>query len=881
VPRRPAVIETIAIAEPELQPTINLPVISTPFIGREKELTDIANLLTNAECRLLTLVGPGGTGKTRLAIQVASQLIANFESGIYFISLAPLETIDAIIPAIARAVQFSFRTLSNDPRPPEDALAQLVCYLRQKHLLLVLDNWEHLVAGSNLASSLLSEVAGIKILATSRERLNLKEEWVYDVRGLAYPTSSHSQYLDHYSAIQLFIQTAQRQRSGYQPDSTEIQCIAEICRAVQGMPLAIELAASWIRTLACQEIARQVSLNLDFLATTQRDLPERHRSLRAVFDHSWNLLSDEERAIYTRLSVFQGGFTLDAAADVAQSPFPALAALVDKSLLNRTSTGRYELHEMLKQFVTQHLVENKEEYRKTRDRHFDYFNKWLVHYWRALTGAGQRKAIDEIQVEFENLRKAWDWGIQCQEWGRMIPFSRVMFLFMDISGKMSYGIEDFRNGLKKVRMLAPVYPEDKELQYFFAILLGYNRTHLMTMDWYEKALELEREMYQLIKDLPPSSERAFALLLINFGRETQPLEEALANVQSSERIFEQNEDVFSRALALGDWAGMVYYGTPGGSDEAVILFEKALQILKASGDFWATTITLNGLARVRNNRGEYERSRELLLEALKIYQEIGDEWRAVDVNFSLGQNATWTGDYDKAREYFKNNLDFVQRMGYPIYYASNLDCLGYIEFLSRNYDEALRYYQESLTIYQKAEEDRGIAITYNNLGDIAKAQGDYHLARRYFEDANRLLTDDMDIWIRSIIIKNLGKIRFIFHEYSQAEFYLRKALNLSRRIDRIPDILDVYVTLAQIQALRGQVEKALRVLALVRVHYATTADLRVEAENQFLRLATQLEEEMVDRLRREGERLDISTVLVEDARQDKVERRYKDSGWLV
>ena len=310
------------------QPRTNLPLPASLFVGREAEIVGLTDLLQDPGCRLLVLVGLAGIGKTRLALQVAHNQLDRFPHGVFFISLAPLTSPDMIVTNIGTAIGFQFHEASE----PQE---QLLRYLREKQMLLVLDNFEHLIEGAGLISAILQAAPGIQILVTSRERLNLQGEWVFEVEGLPHPPSSEEgspEQVEMYEAVQLFLQNALRVHPAFRLNEENRKWVVRICQLTEGMPLAIELAAAWVRVLSCQQIAQEIERSLDFLKASARDLPERHRSLRAALDHSWNLLSVEEQMVFKRLSVFRGGFRREAAQNAAGPAW--------KSLLH-SSTSRY------------------------------------------------------------------------------------------------------------------------------------------------------------------------------------------------------------------------------------------------------------------------------------------------------------------------------------------------------------------------------------------------------------------------------------------------------------------------------------------------------------------------------------------------------------
>jgi predicted ATPase/DNA-binding SARP family transcriptional activator len=382
----------------------NLPAQPTPFLGREKELADIARLLEDPSCRLLTLVGPGGIGKTRLVLQSAAENARAFPHGVYFIPLAPLSSADLIAPTISNSLRLPFHGGA-------DPTVQLLNHLREREMLLVLDNLEHLLEGIGLLVEILQSAPGAKLLVTSRERLNLQWEWPLEIQGLRFPENGESIAIEDYSAVQLFLQSARKTHVGFSLSEEEKPFVIRICQFLEGLPLGIELAAAWTQVLSCREIAHEIERNLGFLTTSLQDVPERHRSLRAVFDHSWNLLSDEEKSVLSKLSAFRGGFRREAAERVIGASLPLLLALVRKSFLRRSSTGRYEMLEVLRQYAEEKLRETPQERDKTHHRHCEYY-AWFLHQREAhLKGERQKEALEEIGEEIENVRAGWQWAI--------------------------------------------------------------------------------------------------------------------------------------------------------------------------------------------------------------------------------------------------------------------------------------------------------------------------------------------------------------------------------------------------------------------------------------------------------------------------------------
>src|SRR5690349_19156110 len=381
----------------------NLPLPRTSFVGRASELEAIDRLLEDPGCRLLTLVGPGGAGKTRLALEAAARRVDRYPHGVHFVPLASVASPDFLAPALAESIQFSV----DGAHSGFSAQEQLLDYLSERSTLLVLDNFEHLVERSGLLNEVIERAANVELLITSRERLNLQSEWAFDVEGLGLVEDDQGSG----SAVRLFVERATQVQPNFSLDDAGYSQAARICRLVDGMPLGVELAASWVSALSAAEIADEIEANIDFLATSMRDVPERHRSLRAAIDQSWRLLTDEQRGAFSRLSVFHGSFDRSAAAAVTGADLRLLSELVAKSLLRRPDFGRFELHELLRQYAAEQLRSSPAEEADARERHARHYATMLLEREEALLGSELADARDELRGELENLRAAAEWLI--------------------------------------------------------------------------------------------------------------------------------------------------------------------------------------------------------------------------------------------------------------------------------------------------------------------------------------------------------------------------------------------------------------------------------------------------------------------------------------
>lgn len=389
-----------------LSPRHNLPLQPTSFIGRKQEVAEIRRLLVEEPaCRLLTLIGPGGIGKTRLALAAAAEVKDSFPHGVHFAPLASVGEPEIIISALAEALHL---TIQAGVKPK----TELFNYLAEKQLLLVIDNLEHLLAGVGLLSEILMATPQVKLLATSRERLNLQEEWSYLVQGLSFPKyASPDANFESYSAMRLFLERARRAEASFNLSEADLPHVIRLCQLVDGMPLALELAAPWVRSITCQEIVQEIERSLDFLTTSLRNAPERHRSIKAVLEQTWQRLPEAEKAILCKLSVFQGGCLREAALQVTGATLTLLSSLVDKALLRRADSGRYELHELIRQFAAEQLRTTPGDEEVLQALHCAYYTAFLEDQAQALQTNQQKAALAALAADMDNIRAAWHYAV--------------------------------------------------------------------------------------------------------------------------------------------------------------------------------------------------------------------------------------------------------------------------------------------------------------------------------------------------------------------------------------------------------------------------------------------------------------------------------------
>ena len=670
-------------------PKPRLAVPLTSLIGREHELRAIVQQLQNPACRLLTLTGPGGIGKTRLALEAAHQLQDRFGDGACFISLVGTGASQFIIPAIADALGFSFSGAV-------ELKAQLFNFLREKHILLVLDNLEHLVAGIEILDELLAYSPRVKLLTTSREQLNLRVEWGFEVQGLPVPSEADLAALEANSAAALYVQRAKQTRRDFTVSADDFAAIKRICQLVEGSPLGLELAATWVRLMSVQEIASEIERSMDFLTSSTRDLPERHRSMRAVFDHSWSLLSEEERRVMRRLSVFRGGFTREAAEHVAGASLTHLSALVHKSLLRHAegAAGRYDLHELVRQYAVVHLQLDLDEAWQAHDRHAGYYAAWLNQQESQLQDARLHDALTRISLEIDNLRCAWDWMVAHCQASNLRQSLVSLFILHDIRNWIRQGAVLFEHAVAALQSQENTAGQDDQ----HSIVLGELMTCQGHMCWHLGDLKKARDLFQhSLQLLGPHRDCAMLAELLMY---LSLLEHSQGGYQAARRLAEEcvslNQEqgrVPGTAYSLSS-LGMICL-TQGEYELAYARLQESVGIMRSIQHARGTATTLTRLGAAALRLGRLDESQDFLGESLEITRKFNDRWGIGNALNYLGLLAAAKGDLEQAESMIRESVNLFEEDGDQILLASTLTDLGHI--LSKRQAEA-----QAWAVFQRA-----------------------------------------------------------------------------------------------------------------------------------------------------------------------------------
>jgi predicted ATPase/transcriptional regulator with XRE-family HTH domain len=739
---------------------INLPFQPTLLVGREAELAAIGKLLADPDCRLLTLTGLGGIGKTRLAIEAASANQQFFLDGVAFVALAALTSPSFIVAAIADALGFKL-TGREDPKQ------QLLNALRDKRLLLVLDNAEHLLDEVGLFTEMLKSAPLLKLLITSRERLNLQSEWVFDVQGLPIPPKDQTGQVDQYSSVALFIQRARQVQSDFDLGSQERPWVVQICCLVEGMPLGIELAAAWISILTCREIAQEIERNLDFLNASLRDLPERQRSMRAVFDYSWQMLSTHEQQVLCQLSVFRGGFRRQAAEQVAGASLPILSTLLNRTLIRRTSADWYNLHELVRQYSAAQLVADPSARAAVLERHYAYCLALAESAEQELKGRNQLEWLGWLEQDHDNLRAALEWALD-----------------RDAEAPDGYELALRLSGA---------------LRWFWRMRGHFHEGRNWLMASLQRRLDRR------------TPARAVALLGLSL------LTNGLGDLGAARPIVEESAAIYRE---LGDQQGLAEALTilgltlvwQGEATLGLARLEEALSIYRKIGDRWGEALAL---LRLGNSLADYSgdlTGRAMLEECAEILQDLGEKYIYSGVLTSLGIVDVGLGDYLAARKHFEQSLAVAREIGHPWGMADALTNLGCVFRIQGEYSTAQARFEESYRVYQEHGRSIWEIDVLCALAENAIAQGDFSTARFHLQAATKLLETTENKWLRALVWYFRGLLAYYDGDADRSIVLLEETIALTKEGQYKPDLARSLATLGRVRRARGEFRLASKLL---------------------------------------------------------------------
>ncbi len=784
----------------------NLPPQPTPFVGREEELAEISRLLGDGSpTRLVTLLGPGGSGKSRLAIEaarfIARENPGTYPDGIWFVPLAALSEETAIVPEVAKSIQM---VLAGEDKPREQ---QLMEYLSQKKLLLLLDNYEQLlVEGTQpFPADLLGCAAEVTILVTSRARLNVRGEQLLPVGGLDLPEEGLSLTEVGESiggAIRLFAQSASRISAEFELSAQNWPVIVKICSLLEGLPLAIELAASWMEVLSPEEIVVEIDRSLNILEADWADMPSRQRSMRAIFNASWQLASQVEKHALKRLSVFRGPFGREAALAVIGADLNMLLALVNKSWLTRDKAGNYHFHELLRQFSQEALQQDDNEWRTARKEHASYFVSLLVDLGQAIRGPEQKKTLTLIEDYFENIRQAWTWLSGQREIStltqQMLP---AIFQFCTVRARG----ED-------VVALATVAMEnraEREMDLIDAAILetavlattygGYLPSFFHGLNVsLEVQADVSERVWLTFKSLDPRRlDPLWAVTsTIIYAFTSKRNRETMKQLRQLIGAYRDSQDEWGQAFAMKYLALMgsehfVFSAEqiePESIPASMIdglewdrLFLEAAQIFERLGD----QLELADSLRLLGNHLHFTNPRaalEPLQRAKSLFEQLGNPIMTAQVLGTLALRSLWLGEFEESFAYFKEKRDLIEFTGNrsflkEVYAFEAIHAARYLSI-----DHARELHQKNLDLLTAFNDETDKAWVLWELGNIERLAGNLELALNYFQQAHQLIERDNIVYARIFYSMGMGDYCQAIDDYMASIAHYQDSLRWAQEI---------------------------------------------------------------------------------------------------
>jgi DNA-binding SARP family transcriptional activator/predicted ATPase len=774
------------------QQLVNFPILSPPFIGREAELKKLTQLISVPETRILTLVGPGGVGKTRLAVQLATQVAENFPDRVYFINLASLQDPEFIIILLAEVLKFSFYGSNNHAE-------QLGKYLHRMKALLVFDNFEHLRnEGALLLASLIRQTHFLKILITTRERSNMIAETTMEVRGMAVPETTTDENAESYSSVKLFLHNAYNVYPGFSYLENR-EAIITICQLVNGIPLGILLASTWVKVFHCHEIATEIQKNIYFLSTSAPDLDPRHRSLVAVFDNSWRLLSPEEQNLLKKLSIFRTGFSVEAANEICNaSPF-LLAVLSDKSLLSRQQDGRYEMLSTFNQYASAKLATSKLEFEATKVSYCNYYVNYCNQKHKELNSSQQINALADMNSELENIRIAWNLLVDSENWNQIMMMKEFLLAYHVMIGNPFQGRELFRSAFLKLKKL-----NNPDLELIQAVMQQLTHWMMIKTGFIAEGLQGLTESMEVFRSHNSLWDVAMTLMfLADVNLTIGDAHMAKKHVEEALVILHGNfitKSPYTTAISANcqSLLGSIYMEL-GDVTQARLNMDLSLAIHNQLGTYYGTIHPLRGLGKLAFYQGEFLQAGDRFLQALEIAVKINDRRGMAFLHNNLSAVFEALVNISESYNHLYVALKLSRETGDRRLTAVFLNNMAYhqLRYLHQT-TEAIRTYHEAITLFSEVSDLRGVAFTYY---DMSKAYLKVGLVEEAWNYCLRSLNTSMTLDSISMILHSLHGFANFYTATNELERALRLCYLLINHPNIEPDTRNrAIVTRAEIEA---------------------------------------------------------------------------------
>lgn len=688
-----ATLPQIFVSEPHQVTTAAL----GRLIGRDLERVELSGMLRDPACRLVTIIGPGGIGKSRLALQLTEDETSAFAEGSYFVPLVSLASPEAVPAALARALELE---LSSQQTP----LDQVLEAVREREMLLVLDNFEHLnsEAGAAVVTTLLDALPGCTVLVTSREALGLSEEMLYELKGLSFPEDDTTHHLEAFDAVRLFLHHARRLTSGFVLDPASKRQLIRLCGLLDGSPLALELAASWIRVLSVGEIADEIAKSPALL---KGEGTTRQRGMEVVFEGSWERLSIEERRVFAELAVFRNGFSRAEAVAVVGASLHTLLTLVNKSLLERTSAGRFRMHEVIRQYAEARLPDAD----AIRRNHAEVFTRLALELEEGLKGPAQRNWLTRFDDEHDNFRAALSWVYATGATETGLTLASALQYAWCLRGHYLEGRRWLDDLLNVATDVSSVTAKALHRAGVLAQELGDSEAAVAR---YEAALELAREQNAPVLVGEILQSRGLA------ARERGQLDTAKQCLEESLELQRSSGDRYGESISR-NMLGIIW-SDMGELKKAQRCFEESLRLKRALGDQTGIAYALNNLSTIAYRFGNMAAERAYSEESLAMKQQLGDKSGVASSLQNLALLAIESGEFDKAHDYLAEALAILGKLSLRPRIAHCLAVVVSLAMAEQHFERALTlagYIQVSLLPEMSDALKQNIARATEQIGE--------------------------------------------------------------------------------------------------------------------------------------------------------------------